>query len=642
MLQEDLMNVMMKERRYSWVLLALASCFLLQTNIAGETNRSVLDFGIRVVKGEIQWPLPSNIALGFYDPDEFPDVAYCNDGKVQVWQNRGNGTFGTAPIYEQRCNGTVRAMQWRKTRLISENIYDARSWGDLLITCIDGREERISHEQIGQQQHDFGSFTPSTGGPTLRLQELWRSEQNPYPSYTIVVGDIDNDGKQEIAYWFNAQVGDTINRLVVYENTGRGSYRVDWDTTFGGIGGGLFGFADLDNDGRKELVILRQNGIALLECFGPGMYRYNSTNIQFPYRPNQVLQKVVEADYNHNGRNELMVMIVSSSAVQDPTLILVSEFIGKGGSPQGWVYAFNIDLARSQNLISDLAVGQVDGQGNDEIVLGNGNFGIGEAVPVDYLWRGSSGWIARGIVTGLQSGCLHPLFANIVGDSTRELVIGGGGPFLHGTLFALRHVADTTYSVIWADSSLPNSPIQVGLANLDGMEQIAISNYWYTGPDELTNRLTIYDYSGVSLSYYDGYNSVINEFKFTDIDSNGVMNFLCAMVAPLPRGSYAMDFEVSLPLSVRFEKESNKLQSSHYPNPFNAAATITYGLEKSSAVTLEIYNILGERVATLLSGVQEQGAHRIQWNGSSYPSGLYFCRLQTPTSYQVIKMLLLK
>jgi photosystem II stability/assembly factor-like uncharacterized protein len=67
----------------------------------------------------------------------------------------------------------------------------------------------------------------------------------------------------------------------------------------------------------------------------------------------------------------------------------------------------------------------------------------------------------------------------------------------------------------------------------------------------------------------------------------------------------------------------------NYPNPFNPTTTIEFELPRASKVTLKIYNILGEEVATLLSGSLNSGSHSIEWSRpAGIASGIYFYRLQ--------------
>jgi hypothetical protein len=81
----------------------------------------------------------------------------------------------------------------------------------------------------------------------------------------------------------------------------------------------------------------------------------------------------------------------------------------------------------------------------------------------------------------------------------------------------------------------------------------------------------------------------------------------------------------------------------NYPNPFNPATEIKFSVENTARATLEIYNVLGQKVVTLFDDVAEAGQYyRVRLNASSFATGLYVYRLQSGTRTAVKKMLLLK
>ncbi|HNX00557.1 MAG TPA: FlgD immunoglobulin-like domain containing protein [Candidatus Cloacimonadota bacterium] len=89
------------------------------------------------------------------------------------------------------------------------------------------------------------------------------------------------------------------------------------------------------------------------------------------------------------------------------------------------------------------------------------------------------------------------------------------------------------------------------------------------------------------------------------------------------------------------------LDSNNYPNPFNPETTITFSIPRQTDVKLEIYNIRGQRVKTLVSGFISRGSHQVKWDGkdqkgNSMGSGVYFYRITTPEGKVTKKMLLLK
>ncbi|MCP4633333.1 MAG: T9SS type A sorting domain-containing protein [candidate division Zixibacteria bacterium] len=78
------------------------------------------------------------------------------------------------------------------------------------------------------------------------------------------------------------------------------------------------------------------------------------------------------------------------------------------------------------------------------------------------------------------------------------------------------------------------------------------------------------------------------------------------------------------------------------PNPFNPETTLKYSLPVAGDVNLSIYNILGQRVTSLVDGYQNAGQYNVIWNASSYSSGIYFYRLTTGDKSFSKKMQLLK
>jgi hypothetical protein len=87
--------------------------------------------------------------------------------------------------------------------------------------------------------------------------------------------------------------------------------------------------------------------------------------------------------------------------------------------------------------------------------------------------------------------------------------------------------------------------------------------------------------------------------------------------------------------------------SQNYPNPFNPSTTIKYALATDSRVSIHIYNMLGEKVRTLVNNQQEAGYYSVQWDGSNdynqkVSSGIYIYRLEAGSFVQTKKMNLIK
>ena len=92
--------------------------------------------------------------------------------------------------------------------------------------------------------------------------------------------------------------------------------------------------------------------------------------------------------------------------------------------------------------------------------------------------------------------------------------------------------------------------------------------------------------------------------------------------------------------------QSSELRQ-NYPNPFNPTTRIAFNLPEASTITLDIHNVLGQRVKTLLNEALDAGSHEVEWNstdksGHQVASGVSFYRLSTGGFTSTKKMVLMK
>jgi hypothetical protein len=137
--------------------------------------------------------------------------------------------------------------------------------------------------------------------------------------------------------------------------------------------------------------------------------------------------------------------------------------------------------------------------------------------------------------------------------------------------------------------------------------------------------LVKHDYSYVDKAYLSG-----NVYRLKQVDLDGTGHFTDA-VDPLAVTGVAgkvLPTEYSL--------------SQNYPNPFNPSTVIEFALPKDAHVTLEVYNILGQKVATLVDDVRPAGYHSVKLDGTNLASGMYLYRLSTGQQTFLKKLLLMK
>ncbi|MCC7262649.1 MAG: T9SS type A sorting domain-containing protein [Candidatus Latescibacteria bacterium] len=132
-----------------------------------------------------------------------------------------------------------------------------------------------------------------------------------------------------------------------------------------------------------------------------------------------------------------------------------------------------------------------------------------------------------------------------------------------------------------------------------------------------------------------------NDLAFDPFDPSAVYVTTTWGVYRLDRTPAVTAVEETVVVPVAFSLQPN------YPNPFNPSTTIRFSLPQAGEVELSVYNLMGQRVATLVYGVQEAGAHLLQWDGwdeqgRELASGVYFYRLQVGGRVETRKLLLLR
>jgi hypothetical protein len=80
----------------------------------------------------------------------------------------------------------------------------------------------------------------------------------------------------------------------------------------------------------------------------------------------------------------------------------------------------------------------------------------------------------------------------------------------------------------------------------------------------------------------------------------------------------------------------------NYPNPFNPSTTIIYSVPEKEFVSLKVYDVLGNEIATLVNEEKPLGGYEVKFDGVGLPSGIYFYQLQAGSFAETKKMLMIK
>jgi len=125
---------------------------------------------------------------------------------------------------------------------------------------------------------------------------------------------------------------------------------------------------------------------------------------------------------------------------------------------------------------------------------------------------------------------------------------------------------------------------------------------------------------------YVDYNLVAGEYNYRikQVDFNGNITF------------YNLAETLVFGTPTKFELSQN------YPNPFNPSTTISFSIPQKSDVSVKIFDILGNEIATLVNETKEAGRYNVSFNASKYSSGVYFYTIKAGSLYETKKMTLLK
>ena len=80
----------------------------------------------------------------------------------------------------------------------------------------------------------------------------------------------------------------------------------------------------------------------------------------------------------------------------------------------------------------------------------------------------------------------------------------------------------------------------------------------------------------------------------------------------------------------------------NFPNPFNPLTSIRFEVSQAEFISIVIYDNIGKVVATLVNNVLNAGSYEVEWNGSEFPSGIFFCKMVTDNFEETLKMIMIK
>jgi hypothetical protein len=462
-----------------------------------------------------------------------------------------------------------------------------------------------------------------------------------YGASGLFDGDFDHDGQRDWAlvsqYW---GVGPYA---YFYSYDGhRYVRRTDWnDSLYGIVNGG-----DLDGDGQWEGLIISN---ATFFDFDHANYLLAETRAdtgQFiavdslrtigPFRGN------VLGNARRSG-GPIIASVYTSVTTDGGNMQWNFEPILRRGDST-WSDA-SFGLSRQQRVGLSSSVADLDGDGLRDV------FQV-QVVATGYPPSGYEWWIWKNagndtldrfpdstsyqvlrFLSNRDTGFGDPQIGDVDGDGRAELAVLGhatGQPWQVLFYDLVGPIADTTFEL--------HPGLNLGLPT--GFEGLRLADIDSDGVTELFGKggdvWRSYDYDQGSWHLVENVLPDVgsNDLMFADFNNDGRLDLFTPTDAWLNLG----------PVSVndRFALQPSSLILSAFPNPFNPSTTIHFELAHAGKVTVNIYDVMGRRAATLLDGPAIAGSHDLHFDASHLSSGVYFARLESREGIRVAKLLLMR
>jgi hypothetical protein len=347
--------------------------------------------------------------------------------------------------------------------------------------------------------------------------------------------------------------------------------------------------------------------------------------------------------------------VVYALAVVGNEVVVGGWFTSAGGVSANYVARFNTQT----NTWSSLGTGSSNGVNNvvyalavvgNEVVVG-GQFTSAGGVSANRVARfntQTNTWSTLG--TGSSNGVNNVVNAlAVVGN---EVVVGG--QFTSAGGVSANNVARfNTQTNTWSTLGTGSSNGVSGGSSFAAVNALAV----------VGNEVFVGGYftsaGGVSANYVARFNTQTNTWSSLGTGSSNGVNYWVYVLAVVGDevfvgGGFTLAGGIASTFIARWNSGTSRVEQlsptapktflleQNYPNPFNPSTTIRYQLPVASEVKLEVYDVLGKKIATLVNERQSAGAYQVVWNASGLSSGTYFYRLQAGTFVETKKMIMVK
>jgi hypothetical protein len=243
--------------------------------------------------------------------------------------------------------------------------------------------------------------------------------------------------------------------------------------------------------------------------------------------------------------------------------------------------------------------------------------------------------------------CVYGLIVLDISDPANPQAVGNSEGRIQGMGVDVSgdyaYIADGNYGLRIFDVSDPSYPEEIGFYNKGGASNVSVvENYAYVANGYAGLRI---------LDISDPFHpKEIGSYESGDFVEDVYVSGENIYVAEFDRGIHIVRYApggsgISEERVCKGNRDFTLFQN--HPNPFNQSTTITYTVETSNKITLSVYNLLGQRVNTLVDEIQKPGIYTVQWNGCDdngnlASNGIFMYSLQAGNNKEIRRMVLMK
>lgn len=498
-----------------------------------------------------------------------------------------------------------------------------------------------------------------------KMEYVWGSKRiNPGgfgPGSTprsVSVGDLDNDGNLEIIFQVGDNPADSLRGIHIYEYQGNDNdYGTDpaviipfesIDSLFAEINVGRcenpLKVQDVDGDGKNELMFtprafgnLDAGNMYVLEV-DSGTFENGDANVRVEYKYTAMAKAIDNGDDGYTPVNTVIGDVDNDGATE---IVVLGWTNTNSGAGIGFIEVQGVDTYRDGSVVplsetsifnvkADAAIHQVNGSNFLVFAAGWSNQNIQRVYVADNIF--SDDFVSAGDFQIISEG-VEQFGIMGIGDQDHS---GQGSDGFDIYVSTVDEIHDIEYngSGLVSDAANYTDFGRIGGFNLDEA---------YDFSDGLFN--SIFTYPGMDLDK-DGKREIAVGYKGACGDNGDRLGGELFVANTF--GVFVFEFgdsTASIPITLTTDvKERNAgsftiitpedfVLEQNYPNPFNPTTNITFDLPLDKAVSLKVYNSLGQEVRTIINGeLLSKGRHTVQWNatdnaGNPVSSGVYIYKL---------------